>query len=118
MSATDLPMGEPEDWIRVADAADLAAESAIEVVVAGELVAVFRHQGKLFALEALCAHHGGPLAEGALDAGCVTCPWHGWTYRLESGTQAHSGEPLLRAFPVREREGGIEIGWSERPTRG
>lgn len=111
------PAGRPPDrWIAVADSDQLAGEAALERVVEGELVAIFRHEGQLYALEALCAHHGGPLAEGTVAAGCVTCPWHGWTYRLADGTQATSGQQLIRAFPIRERDGQIEIGWSG-PTK-
>lgn len=117
MHSIDQPTGEPSRWVRVADASAVGDEAAREVVVEGELVAVFRHQGQLYALEALCAHHGGPLAEGSLHEGCVTCPWHGWTYHLCDGTQAASGEQLIRAYPVRERDGGIEIGLVENTTK-
>ncbi len=51
----------------------------------GEPVAIFRHQGKLSAVSNLCAHQNGPLGEGRVIDGCITCPWHGFQYRLEDG---------------------------------
>ncbi|MBX9618308.1 MAG: ferric reductase-like transmembrane domain-containing protein [Hyphomicrobiales bacterium] len=51
----------------------------------GEKVAIFRYDGKLSALTNLCAHQNGPLGEGRIIDGCVTCPWHGFQYRPEDG---------------------------------
>ena len=54
------------------------------VVVAGRReIAVFRVEGRLYALDNHCAHLGGPLAEGLIEGGCVVCPWHEWCYRLD-----------------------------------
>lgn len=52
---------------------------------AGEKVAIFRYDGKVSALTNLCAHQNGPLGEGRIIEGCVTCPWHGFQYRPEDG---------------------------------
>ncbi|MBS7791637.1 ferric reductase-like transmembrane domain-containing protein [Roseococcus sp. SDR] len=51
----------------------------------GEKVAIFRHEGRLSAVSHLCAHQHGPLGEGQVLDGCITCPWHGYQYRLEDG---------------------------------
>ena len=59
---------------------------AIRVTVEGEDVAVFNEGGKLFAIGAACTHAGGPLEEGTVGGGKVTCPWHGSVFRLEDGT--------------------------------
>ena len=98
-----------EQWIPVADSADLAAEHAIEVVAGGLVVAIFRHNGSLFALDGMCAHQGGPIASGTVAHGCVTCPWHGWQYELDTGIQTVNRQPLQTTFPVRETAGKIEL---------
>ena len=74
------------EWI-VAGPADTIPEGrAIVVPVAGaEPVAIFRADGKLSAVTNLCAHQNGPLGEGAVIDGCITCPWHGYQYRLADG---------------------------------
>lgn len=98
-----------EHWIAVADSADLAAEHAIEVVAGGLVVAIFRHEGNLFALDGMCAHQGGPIASGEIAHGCVTCPWHGWQYELKTGIQTVNRQPLQTTYPVRETDGKIEL---------
>jgi nitrite reductase/ring-hydroxylating ferredoxin subunit/DMSO/TMAO reductase YedYZ heme-binding membrane subunit len=50
------------------------------ICAGGERIAIFRHQGQPAALGNVCAHQGGPLGEGRIIDGCVTCPWHGFQY--------------------------------------
>jgi nitrite reductase/ring-hydroxylating ferredoxin subunit len=107
------PMSDP--WIDVASSTDLPDGRAIEVLVDGIVVAVFRDQQKLFALDGMCAHQGGPIAKGHVANGCVTCPWHGWQYELASGIQTMNRQPLMQTYEVRERDGRIEVQASPRP---
>ncbi len=48
-------------------------------------VALFRNGDQVHALDDMCPHSGGPLSEGALEDGCVSCPWHGARFELSSG---------------------------------
>jgi len=50
-----------------------------------ERIAVYRHEGKLYALHNVCKHQGGPLGEGKIIDGCITCPWHGYQYLPHNG---------------------------------
>ena len=63
----------------------------------GDRVAVFRHEGTLSAISNACAHQNGPLGEGRIVFGCVTCPWHGFQYRLRDG---RSPEPFTETVPT------------------
>ena len=57
------------------------------VTVDGRHVAVFRLGDEFFAIDNLCLHKAGPLCEGGIDgADVVTCPWHGWSYDIRTGT--------------------------------
>ncbi|QEF98477.1 Anthranilate 1,2-dioxygenase ferredoxin subunit [Stieleria maiorica] len=101
-------------WIDVASADRLSDGQAIEVVVGEHIIAIFRDGDSLYAIDGLCAHQGGPVAKGELsqtDAGktCVTCPWHGWQYELATGIQTVNRQPLQRTFPVREKDGRLEV---------
>jgi nitrite reductase/ring-hydroxylating ferredoxin subunit/DMSO/TMAO reductase YedYZ heme-binding membrane subunit len=51
----------------------------------GEKIAVFRYDGKVSAVSNVCRHQMGPLGEGKVVDGCITCPWHGWQYRPDTG---------------------------------
>lgn len=56
------------------------------VVVNGRHIAVFRVADEFFAIDNLCLHKSGPLCEGEIEEGVVTCPWHGWSYEIRTGT--------------------------------
>ena len=94
---------------------DVAASDAIlegegiEVIARDQILAIFRFSGNLFAIDGMCAHQGGPLAEGTVAGGCVTCPWHGWQYELATGIQTINRQPLQRTFPVREAGERVEV---------
>ena len=57
---------------------DLIPGTGKTVEVGGKLIAVFLDNGRYFAIDDVCPHMGASLAEGSLDLGIVTCPWHGW----------------------------------------
>lgn len=80
-----------------------------EALVGDRILAVIFHAGQWYAMDGICTHQGGPLAEGHVADGCVTCPWHGWQYELETGTQTTSRQPLQAVFPIRQNGTAIEV---------
>lgn len=99
----------PERWMKIAQSEALAEGSSLEVLVDQQILAIFREDGILYALDGMCAHQGGPLAEGTVQNDCVTCPWHGWQYELKTGIQTINRQPLQTTYPIREIEGRIEV---------
>ena len=99
----------PREWISVDLPAPLIDGQAKEVMIRGRVIALFRQEGDLFAMDGMCAHQGGPIAEGVVEHGCVTCPWHGWQYELATGIQTINRQPLQETFQVRENDGLVEI---------
>lgn len=99
-----------EGWI-VVGAPDSIADKRAKIVVApgGERIAVFRDGARIGAVSNVCAHQNGPIGEGAIVDGCITCPWHGWQYRLEDGRSPPPFEEELETFPVRMNGGMIEV---------
>ncbi len=75
------------EWIEVGKWQTIKNNRAITVEVGNdERVAVFRFdQTKLSAVSNVCQHQNGPLGEGKVIDGCITCPWHGYQYRPEDG---------------------------------
>ena len=84
--ARSLPPAAEAPWL-VATSVDAVPEGGAVVVhpPEGGPVAIFRHERRLSAVTNLCAHQNGPLGEGRVVDGCITCPWHGFQYRLEDG---------------------------------
>ena len=90
--------------VKVADAQEIGDGKAKIVRVEGLTLAVFRVKDEFFALENSCLHRGGPLGEGELEGYTVTCPWHGWTYDVRTGSFEVIPPLRVRTYPVR-REG-------------
>ncbi|MEM8628188.1 MAG: Rieske 2Fe-2S domain-containing protein [Pseudomonadota bacterium] len=86
------------DWVEVGSVSEIA-EGRAKIVRLGDgsRVAVFRHKGRLSAISNACAHQNGPLGEGRVIGGCVTCPWHGFQYRLADGC---SPKPFTEKVPT------------------
>jgi nitrite reductase (NADH) small subunit len=77
--------------------------------VDGEQIAVFRlRDGSLRAIDAVCPHKGGPLADGLADDRVVVCPLHGYTFDMCTGSEAGGGMSV-RSYPVRSVDGDIRI---------
>lgn len=79
--------------------------------IEGRQVAVFRlRDGSLRALDAVCPHRGGPLADGLADERVVICPLHGHTYDLATGCEVADGGMAVAAYPVHAAaDGSIHI---------
>lgn len=94
----DRAAGRADDWVAVGRPAEIADGRARIVVLGGdERAAVFRHGGRLSAVSNACAHQNGPLGEGRIVDGCITCPWHGFQYRPEDGC---SPAPFTERIPT------------------
>ncbi len=98
------------DWtVALADAA-LGEGEAKAVDVGGVGVLVTRQDGRVFALSDRCTHRGGPLHQGEFSGGCVTCPWHGSTFRLEDGSVERGPSAYPQpVYDVRVRNASIEV---------
>lgn len=74
-----------------------------EFQVLGKTVAIANVDGKLFAINSICLHHGGPLGEGELEGPLVSCPWHGWQYDVTTGKLTQQPENGVECYPVQLR---------------
>lgn len=75
----------------------------------GERIAVFRDGKQIGAVTNLCAHQNGPLGEGRIIDGCITCPWHGYQYKLEDGCAPAPFTEKLVTYNVRINRGNVEV---------
>lgn len=89
-------------WIRIGDLRDFTEGRAlIGAGAGGERIAVFKFKGRLAALSNVCSHQGGPVGEGKVVLGTVTCPWHGYQYRLEDGCSPPPFKERVRKYHLR-----------------
>lgn len=75
----------------------------------GERIAVFSHNGSFHAVHNVCKHQGGPLGEGKIIDGCITCPWHGWQYKPEDGCAPPPFTEKVRTYAVRIVAGRVQV---------
>ncbi|MBI2255147.1 MAG: Rieske (2Fe-2S) protein [Proteobacteria bacterium] len=99
-------------WIDVAAAEELAAAGKLVVRHEGRQILLLDTPAGIFATVNRCPHEGYPLREGSLSGdakSCVlTCNWHNWKFDLTTGETLVGGD-RLRRFPIRRKEGRIEI---------
>ncbi len=76
---------EKNDWLKVCNISEIEDDRAKIFTVENERVAIFKYDGKLSAIHNVCKHQGGPLGEGKIIDGCITCPWHGYQYLPHNG---------------------------------
>lgn len=99
-----------EGWLAVGRPSAIRDGGATIVAAPnGERIAVYRDGAKIGALTNLCAHQNGPLGEGRIIDGCVTCPWHGYQYRLDDGCAPPPFTEKLATYPLRLRDGNVEV---------
>lgn len=108
-SAAESPSAS-EEWLDVAAAAAIPMNRANVISIAGRgRVAIFRHAGGLSAVSNRCAHQGGPLGEGRVLDGCITCPWHGWQYRPDDGCSPPPFEEKIPTYRIKIERGRVLI---------
>lgn len=98
------------EWVPVSAPADIPDQRArIIRLPGGDRAAVFRDGTKVSAISNACAHQGGPLGEGRIVYGCVTCPWHGFQYRMSDGCSPEPFTEKVPTYNLRLTDGMIEI---------
>ncbi|WP_314194261.1 Rieske 2Fe-2S domain-containing protein [uncultured Arthrobacter sp.] len=100
----------PKKWTPVLAESELADGDRRKVDAGNVSVLLYRSGSGILALDSVCSHMGGPLEEGTIADGCVTCPWHGSTFRLGDGHivrgPATTPQP---SYEARVNDGQIEV---------
>ena len=99
---TDAVTGSAADrFVEVCRLDEIEEKRARIVCLSGERVAVFRYDGKISAVSNVCQHQNGPLGEGRIIDGCITCPWHGFQYEPHNGASPAPFTEKVPTFRVR-----------------
>lgn len=72
-------------FVKLATLGELPAGSTREFEFEGRVFALFNVDGVVSAIDGICPHQGGPLADGEIEGTTVTCPWHGWRFDFRTG---------------------------------
>jgi methionine sulfoxide reductase heme-binding subunit len=96
-------------FIEVCSVDDIAEKRARIVCLSGERVAIFKYDGKISAVSNVCQHQNGPLGEGRILDGCITCPWHGYQYVPDTGASPPPFVEKVPTFNVRVKDGRVWV---------
>jgi nitrite reductase/ring-hydroxylating ferredoxin subunit/DMSO/TMAO reductase YedYZ heme-binding membrane subunit len=104
------PVPALQGWLKVGPALDIPDQRATVIETAdAQRIAVFRFDGKVSAVSNVCRHQGGPLGEGRIVDGCITCPWHGFQYRPEDGCSPAPFNERIATFATRIERGVVYV---------
>lgn len=94
--------------LRLGPVEDIPVGEGRAYAVEGRQIAVFRlRDGSLRALDAVCPHRGGPLADGLADDHVVICPLHNYTYDLATGCEMSNGGRGVAAYRADVDDSGL-----------
>lgn len=101
---------EPESWTAVLPADSLGVGQSKRVMVNDQAILVYREDGGVYAIGAVCSHAGGPLEQGTFKGECVQCPWHDSVFNLRDGSVVHGPSTYRQpTYQVRVIRSQIEI---------
>ena len=90
-----------QGYVALAPVEQVPQQGGLVVHVQGVELALFRTPDAVVAVENLCPHAGASLAEGTVEQGVVTCPLHGWRFRLCDGCSVEPPGERIRVFPTK-----------------
>jgi nitrite reductase/ring-hydroxylating ferredoxin subunit len=100
---------EKDGFFQVAQLDEIEEGKAKLAVIGTEQIAIYRHKNTLYAVSNLCRHQHGPLSEGRIVDGCITCPWHGYQYMPHNGQSPPPYTEKLNTYELRVLEGAVWV---------
>ena len=90
-----------DGFVYVCEANEIEQNQAKIFCIEKERIAVYRFENKLYAIHNVCKHQGGPLGEGKIIDGCITCPWHGYQYLPGNGQSPPPFKEKVSTYDLR-----------------
>jgi methionine sulfoxide reductase heme-binding subunit len=104
-----------QKFVKVGSVHDIQDNRAKVIVLNGERIAIFKYDKKLSAISNKCKHQNGPLGEGKIVDGCVTCPWHGYQYLPHNGSSPPPFREKVSTYDVKVVDEEVWINPSPYP---
>jgi ferredoxin-NADP reductase/nitrite reductase/ring-hydroxylating ferredoxin subunit len=103
-------------YTKVANRKNMTEGSLVKVEVEGKPIVLTMVAGKIYAMDAICSHEGGPLEEGKLEGYDLTCPWHNAVFDVRTAkvSDQTAWATDLQSYPVKVDEATGEIMVSPR----
>lgn len=98
-----------DGFVYISDRNEFQESRAKIFCINHERIAVYLHQGKFYAIHNVCKHQGGPLGEGKIIDGCITCPWHGYQYLPHNGQSPPPFKEKVSTYDTKVVDGKVYI---------
>lgn len=98
-----------EPWHDVCAFGELQSDVGRRVDIHGLPVAIFLHDGKVLAFFGHCAHQKGPLWQGKIVSGYLTCPWHGYQYSVKDGKSPKGFDDAVPFYQTKVENGRVFV---------
>jgi sulfoxide reductase heme-binding subunit YedZ len=108
-SQSGLTPAATDGFVDACAVADIPENRARIVCLSGERVAIFRYDGHISVVSNVCQHQNGPLGEGKIVYGCITCPWHGYQYQPDTGASPPPFVEKVPTFNVRVKNSRVFV---------
>jgi methionine sulfoxide reductase heme-binding subunit len=92
---------EKQGFVKVCAVEEIQEDRAKIFCPKDERIAIFKTEGRLFAIHNVCKHQNGPLGEGRIVDGCITCPWHGYQYLPKNGQSPPPFKEKVSTYDVK-----------------
>ncbi|MFB6183531.1 MAG: Rieske 2Fe-2S domain-containing protein, partial [Haloarculaceae archaeon] len=109
-------MATDDTYVRAVSLDDLRDAGRTLVSENGRHVALFHHEGEVYAVDNRCPHMGFPLTEGTVDDGVLTCHWHHARFELSCGDTFDPWADDVQTFPVEIRDGAVYVDVDPEPS--
>jgi methionine sulfoxide reductase heme-binding subunit len=96
-----------EGFVYVCGVQELEESRAKIFCIKEERIAVYKHENKLYGIHNVCKHQGGPLGEGKILDGCITCPWHGYQYLPQNGQSPPPFKEKVSTYDIKVIDGKV-----------
>jgi nitrite reductase/ring-hydroxylating ferredoxin subunit/uncharacterized membrane protein len=108
--AEHVPHRVPPGWTSLGPLDELPHRTLVPRTLGDQPLVAYRDGAQVTVLSDVCPHLSGPLHEGEVHDGCVTCPWHGSSFRLADGEPvAGPATAPVPAFEVRVEGGQVRV---------
>jgi nitrite reductase (NADH) small subunit len=90
------------ELIKLTTVSELPPQGEAREFEIGNKVMCIANTGEGYAaIDNVCVHRGGPLAQGVVDGNKIICPWHGWTFDANTGACTHNPSARVAVYPIR-----------------
>ncbi len=98
-----------QGFYKVCQLSEIDENCAKTVFIDGQNIAIFKYDEKVSAVHNVCKHQMGPLGEGQIIDGCITCPWHGYQYHPHNGQSPPPFTEKVNTYDVNIIDGNVWV---------